>query len=247
VSRIVDLLFVGGGINGAAITRDAAGRGIATYLAKKRHYVSGASSASSKLIHGGLRYLEHGEFRLVRQSLREREVLLRLVPHLVRPLRFLVPITRGQSKPAWMMRTGLWLYDQLAARRALAPSGRLRTPEAKAFPRLRRQYLRAVRHYPDCWRDDARLTLACQLDARDRGADPLDFPKRWWPLCLQSNSNTHSKPKTRATRRISCIVAPSSSSNSIRRRASASLVGSASGRVTPHKLGDWHECHRSAD
>lgn len=172
MSRIVDLLFVGGGINGAAITRDAAGRGIATYLAKKRHYVSGASSASSKLIHGGLRYLEHGEFRLVRQSLREREVLLRLVPHLVRPLRFPVPITRGQSKPAWMMRTGLWLYDQLAARRALAPSGRLRTPEAKAFPRLRRQYLRAVRHYPDCWRDDARLTLACQLDARDRGADP---------------------------------------------------------------------------
>ena len=171
VSRIVDLLIVGGGINGAAIARDAAGRGIATYLAEQRDYASGTSSASSKLIHGGLRYLEHGEFRLVRQSLREREVLMRLAPHLVRPLRFLVPITRGQPKPAWMVRTGLWLYDRLAARRALAPSGRLRAAEADAVPHLRRQGLRAVLHYPDCWSDDARLTLACLLDARDRGAD----------------------------------------------------------------------------
>ena len=96
---------------------------------------------------------------------------MRLAPHLVRPLRFLVPITRGQSKPAWMMRTGLWLYDQLAARRTLAPSGRLRAAEANAIPRLRRRGLRAVLHYPDCWCDDARLTLACLLDARDRGAD----------------------------------------------------------------------------
>ena len=148
VSRIVDLLIVGGGINGAAIARDAAGRGIATYLAEQRDYASGTSSASSKLIHGGLRYLEHGEFRLVRQSLREREVLMRLAPHLVRPLRFLVPITRGQPKPAWMVRTGLWLYDRLAARRALAPSGRLRAAEADAVPHLRRQGLRAVLHYP---------------------------------------------------------------------------------------------------
>jgi glycerol-3-phosphate dehydrogenase len=130
----------------------------------------------SKLVHGRLRYLEHGELRLVGQSLRKREVLLRLAPHLVRSLRFLVLITRGQSKPAWIMRTGLWLYDQLTLRRALAPSGRLRPPEAKAFPRLCRQYLRAFRHYPDCWFDDTRLTLACQLEARDRGADP-ELPK----------------------------------------------------------------------
>lgn len=119
-----------------------------------------------------MRYLEYGELRLVRQSLREREVLLRLAPHLVRSLRFLVPITRGQSKPAWIMRTGLWFYDQLTSRRALAPSGWLRTLEAKAFPLLRRQYLRAVRHYPDRWCDGARMTLACQLDARDCGVDP---------------------------------------------------------------------------
>jgi len=166
-----DLLVIGGGINGAAVARDGAGRGLRVVLAERNDYASATSSASSKLIHGGLRYLEHFEFSLVRESLRERETMLRIAPHLTRPLRFLLPITAGQSRPAWMVWLGLKLYDALSGRQLLARSGRLSRDEVVALPRLRKEHLRAVLHYPDCWVDDARLVLETLLDARTRGAD----------------------------------------------------------------------------
>ena len=168
---IHDLLVVGGGINGAAVARDAAGRGLSVYLAEAGDYAHATSSASSKLIHGGIRYLEQMEFRLVRESLHEREVLMRMAPHLVFPLEFLVPVMEDQPRPAWMVRLGLWLYDRLSGRRLLGPSGRLSAAEVAAIPRLRKARLRGVLHYPDCWTDDSRLTLETLLDARARGAD----------------------------------------------------------------------------
>lgn len=166
-----DLVVIGGGINGAAVARDAAGRGLKVLLAEAADYAGATSSASSKLIHGGIRYLEQYEFRLVRESLHERETLMRIAPHLVYPLRFLVPVTRGQPRPAWMVRLGLVLYDLLSGRRLLEKTGRLSTSAASAVPRLHMEGVRAVLHYPDCWTDDARLTLETLLDARARGAD----------------------------------------------------------------------------
>ncbi|TDP48805.1 glycerol-3-phosphate dehydrogenase [Zavarzinia compransoris] len=166
-----DLVVIGGGINGAAVARDAAGRGLRVLLAEANDYASATSSASSKLIHGGIRYLEQYEFRLVRESLHERETLMKLAPHLVFPLQFLVPVTRGQPRPAWVVRLGLFLYDMLSGRRLLAKTGRLTRAARDRVPRLRPDSVRAVLHYPDCWTDDARLTLETLLDARKRGAD----------------------------------------------------------------------------
>src|SRR4051794_34834519 len=116
-----DLIVVGGGINGTGIARDAAGRGLRVLLCEKDDLAEGTSSRSSKLVHGGLRYLEHGEFRLVRESLIEREVLLRAAPHIIRPLRFVLPHGPGQ-RPAWLIRVGLLLYDHLGGRELLPPS-----------------------------------------------------------------------------------------------------------------------------
>src|SRR6185503_9983657 len=116
-----DLLVVGGGINGAGIARDAAGRGLSVILAEKNDLASATSSWSSKLIHGGLRYLEQYEFRLVREALQEREVMLRLAPHIIRPLMFVLPHD-ASMRPVWMIRTGLWLYDHLGGRITLPGS-----------------------------------------------------------------------------------------------------------------------------
>src|SRR2546430_17022261 len=107
-----DLAIVGGGINGVGIARDAAGRGLRVLLVEQNDLASGTSSASTKLIHGGLRYLEHGWFRLVREALAQREVLLRTAPHLVRPMRFVLPVEPGM-RPAWMLRLGRRIYDHL--------------------------------------------------------------------------------------------------------------------------------------
>ncbi len=167
----VDLFIVGGGINGAAVARDAAGRGLKVMLAERGDYACATSSASSKLIHGGLRYLEKFEIPLVRESLREREIMLRIAPHLTRPLRFLVPITGQQKRPAWLVRIALLLYDFLSGRQLLAASGRLDRHEISRLPRLRKADLADVLHYADCWVDDARLVLETLLDARARGAD----------------------------------------------------------------------------
>jgi len=163
-----DLLIIGGGINGVGIARDAAGRGLSVLLLERGDLAGATSSASSKLIHGGLRYLEQGALRLVRESLAEREVLLAAAPHLVRPLRFVLPVLRG-ARPAWMLRLGLMLYDHLGGRERLAPARRLtRGRDAELEP------LQTAVHvgfeYSDCWTDDARLVVTNAIDARERGA-----------------------------------------------------------------------------
>ncbi|WP_108682876.1 glycerol-3-phosphate dehydrogenase [Methyloceanibacter sp. wino2] len=170
-SSSVDIVIVGGGIHGAAIARDAAGRGLKVMLAEREDYASFTSSASSKLAHGGLRYLEHMEFGLVRESLSERAGLLKTAPHLVSPLKFLLPIFDWQKRSAWFVHTGLALYDLLSLGGEMPGSGRLSQSDVEALPHLRQDHLKAVLHYHDAHADDARLTLSAALDARARGAD----------------------------------------------------------------------------
>ena len=167
----VDLVVIGGGINGAGIARDAAGRGLSVILCEKDDLAQGTSSRSGKLIHGGLRYLEYYEFRLVREALIEREVLLAAAPHIVWPMRFVLPHSPGQ-RPAWLVRLGLFLYDHLGGRRKLPGCRNLdltRDPEGKP---IRGEFRRAF-EYSDCWVDDARLVVLNALDARERGATVL--------------------------------------------------------------------------
>ena len=163
-----DVLVVGGGINGAGIARDAAGRGLCVVLCEKDDLAGHTSSASSKLIHGGLRYLEHYEFGLVRKSLIEREVLLRSAPHIMWPLRFVMPHDRGQ-RPAWMIRAGLYLYDSLARREFLPGSEAVSLRCHQAGRGLKPEFTRGF-VYSDGWVDDARLVVLNAIDARERGA-----------------------------------------------------------------------------
>jgi len=170
-----DILIVGGGINGAAIARDAAGRGLRVVLCEKDDLAQHTSSASSKLIHGGLRYLEHYEFGLVRKALLEREVLLRSAPHIMRPLRFVMPHDRGQgggNRPAWLIRAGLFLYDRLARREFLPGSHAVDLRAHPAGAALQAQYTRGF-VYSDGWVDDARLVVLNAVDAYERGATIL--------------------------------------------------------------------------
>jgi len=173
-AQSVDVLVIGGGIHGAAVARDAAGRGVKVMLAEKGDYAAATSSASSKLIHGGLRYLEQLELKLVRESLVERAGLLKTAPHLVAPMRFLLPIYSWQKRPAFLMHAGLALYDLLSIGDGLPSSGRLDAAGIAKLPRLRQENLRSVLHYHDCQTEDARLVLAVLLDARARGADVLN-------------------------------------------------------------------------
>lgn len=166
-----DLLVIGGGINGTGIARDAAGRGMSVVLAEKDDLASHTSSASTKLVHGGLRYLEHYEFRLVRESLREREVLLRIAPHIVRPLRFVLPHDEG-LRPRWMLRLGLFLYDRLGGNRSLPGSHALDLSAPPHDAILKDRFVHGFA-YSDCWVDDARLVVLNALDARERGARVL--------------------------------------------------------------------------
>jgi len=163
-----DLLVVGGGINGAGIARDAAGRGLSVLLCDKDDLGAHTSSASSKLIHGGLRYLEHREFGLVRKALREREILLKSAPHIMRPLRFVMPHD-GAGRPAWLIRAGLFLYDRLARREFLPPSAMLELGAHRAGAPLKPEFTRAFA-YSDGWVDDARLVVLNAVDAHERGA-----------------------------------------------------------------------------
>ncbi|WP_019139927.1 glycerol-3-phosphate dehydrogenase [Noviherbaspirillum massiliense] len=163
-----DLLVVGGGINGAGIARDAAGRGLSVVLCEKDDLASHTSSASTKLIHGGLRYLEHYEFRLVRKALIEREVLLRSAPHIMRPLRFVMPHDQGQ-RPGWMIRAGLFLYDSLARRELLPASQGVDLRRHGAGKPLKKAYTRGFA-YSDGWVDDARLVVLNAMDAAEKGA-----------------------------------------------------------------------------
>jgi glycerol-3-phosphate dehydrogenase len=171
LTQSFDLLVIGGGIHGAAVARDAAGRGLKVMLAERGDYASATSSSSSKLIHGGLRYLEHLELSLVRESLVERAGLLKTAPHLVAPIRFLLPIYGWQKRQALRLRAGLAIYDVLSFGDGLPASGRLDDDDIAQLPRLRQEDLTTVLHYHDCMTDDARLTLAVLLDARARGAD----------------------------------------------------------------------------
>lgn len=163
-----DVLIVGGGINGAGIARDAAGRGLSVVLCEKDDLAQHTSSASTKLIHGGLRYLEHYEFNLVRKALIEREVLLRAAPHIMWPMRFVMPHDRGQ-RPAWMIRAGLYLYDFLAKREILPGSGAIDLRTHAAGKPLKPEFTRGF-IYSDGWVDDARLVVLNARDAADRGA-----------------------------------------------------------------------------
>ena len=165
---VVDLCVIGGGINGVGIARDAAGRGLAVLLAERDDLACATSSASSKLIHGGLRYLEQYQFRLVRESLAEREVLLAAAPHLIRPLRFVLPLHAG-LRPAWMIRLGLFFYDHIGGRGTLPPTRTLRRGRDAALEPLAPACSRAF-EYSDCWADDARLVAVNAMDARERGA-----------------------------------------------------------------------------
>ncbi|MCG6659033.1 glycerol-3-phosphate dehydrogenase [Halomonas campisalis] len=165
---LLDLFVIGGGINGTGIANDAAGRGLSVALCEQADLASATSSASSKLIHGGLRYLEHREFRLVGEALRERERLLDKAPHIIWPLRFILP-HRADLRPAWMVRAGLFLYDHLGRRRRLPGSRSLRFgPDAPLKPDIVRGF-----EYSDCWVDDARLVLLNALQARQQGAEVL--------------------------------------------------------------------------
>lgn len=165
---MVDLLIVGGGINGAGIARDATGRGLSVLLVEQDDLASHTSSASTKLIHGGLRYLEYGEFRLVRESLIERERLLGMAPHIIWPLEFVLPQTQS-PRPAWMVRLGLFLYDNLGGREKLPGTRTVKLESsplgAGLSPRAGKAFV-----YSDCWVEDSRLVVLNAMDAAVRGA-----------------------------------------------------------------------------
>lgn len=164
----IDVLIVGGGINGAGIARDAAGRGLRVCLLEQADLAAFTSSASTKLIHGGLRYLEYGEIRLVREALIERERLLAIAPHLVHPLRFVLPHV-PELRPRWEIRLGLLLYDHLGGRRNLAASRAIRLDRDPAGRALLPQFAHGFM-YSDCRVDDSRLVVLNALDAAERGA-----------------------------------------------------------------------------
>jgi len=163
-----DLAIIGGGINGAGIARDAAGRGLRVLLVEQSDLGSGTSSASTKLIHGGLRYLEHRWFRLVREALAEREVLLRMAPHLIRPMRFVLPHEAGM-RPAWVLRLGLFLYDHLGGRKLLPGTRTIDLTRDPLGGPLKAGYRKGF-EYSDCQTDDSRLVVLNALDAAERGA-----------------------------------------------------------------------------
>ena len=165
---LYDLAIIGGGINGAGIARDAAGRGWSVHLCEQGDLASATSSASTKLIHGGLRYLEHYEFRLVREALMEREILWAIAPHIVWPLRFVLPHHRG-LRPAWLLRLGLFLYDHIGGRRALPATATLNLRQDPAGATLKPEFTRGF-EYSDCWVEDSRLVVLNARDAADRGA-----------------------------------------------------------------------------
>lgn len=167
---ILDLIVVGGGINGAGIAADAAGRGLAVGLYETKDFASATSSASSKLIHGGLRYLEHYEFRLVGEALAEREILLKKAPHIAKPMRFRLP-HRPFLRPAWMIRAGLFLYDHLGKRTSLPASQKI----ALDAGIVTKSDMTVGFEYSDCWVDDARLVILNAIQAQQKGAEVRNY------------------------------------------------------------------------
>jgi glycerol-3-phosphate dehydrogenase len=163
-----DLAIIGGGINGVGIARDAVGRGLSVLLVEQNDLASGTSSASTKLIHGGLRYLEQGAFRLVREALAEREVMLRMAPHVIRPMRFVLPAHPG-LRSALLLRIGLFVYDHLGGRKILPATTSLDLSDHALGMPLKPRFRRGF-EYSDCWVDDARLVVLNAVDAAERGA-----------------------------------------------------------------------------
>lgn len=163
-----DVFVIGGGVNGTGIARDAAGRGYSVFLAEMNDLASGTSSAATKLVHGGLRYLEHYKFKLVHESLAEREVLWAAAPHIIRPLRFVLPHHKG-LRPAWFLRLGLVVYDYLGGRKLLPATKTLDLRKDETGKPLKAGYSTAF-EYSDCWVDDARLVTLYAKDAAERGA-----------------------------------------------------------------------------
>ena len=194
-----DLLVIGGGINGAGIARDAAGRGLAVCLVEKDDLANATSSASTKLIHGGLRYLEHYEFRLVRESLIERERLLQMAPHIIWPMRFVLPHDEG-LRPSWMLRLGLFLYDHLGGRKILPGTTSVNLRESP-HARVLKERLTKGWEYSDCWVEDSRLVVLNCMDAKERGADirtrtecvGLDRRKDRWIATLRTPDGSEDK------------------------------------------------------
>ena len=170
MDRIYDLAIIGGGVNGCGIARDAAGRGNSVFLCEMNDLASGTSSWSTKLVHGGLRYLEYYEFRLVREALIEREILWQIAPHIIRPLRFVLPHHAG-LRPAWLLRLGLFLYDHIGGRHLLPATRSLDlTRDVVGKPLIPGRYTKGF-EYSDCFVDDARLVALTARDAADRGAE----------------------------------------------------------------------------
>jgi len=198
-----DLLIVGGGVNGVGIARDAAGRGLKVCLVEKGDLAGATSSASSKLVHGGLRYLETYEFRLVRESLGERETLLAMAPHIIWPMRFVLPVDQGM-RPAWMLRIGLFIYDHLAKRNILKPTKRLNLRKTQQGKCLNARLTTGF-EYSDCWVDDARLVALNAVDAAARGADirtrtecvALERAPDHWSATLQAADGTQTPAMAR--------------------------------------------------
>ena len=169
--KTMDVLVIGGGVNGAGIARDLAGRGLTVMLCEKDDLASATSSASTKLIHGGLRYLEYKKFKLVREALIEREVLLRSAPHIIWPMTFILP-HHSKLRPWWLIRLGLFLYDHLGGRKILPSSKGLSFAGTKFGVPLKQSFKRGF-SYADCWVDDARLVVLNALDAYEKGAQVL--------------------------------------------------------------------------
>ena len=203
MSGVFDIAIIGGGIHGCGVARDAAGRGFSVLLCEQDDLGGATSAASTKLVHGGLRYLEHGALRLVREALGEREALLRAAPHLIRPLRFVMPPGR---RPAWLLRCGLLLYDMLARRDILPGSETIDLRRHPAGEPLKAQRRRRAFCYSDCWADDARLVIANAIAAREAGADirigvKVEQARRdggQWRLFLKSKSGGASEARARA-------------------------------------------------
>ncbi|MDB5653257.1 MAG: hypothetical protein JWQ94_870 [Tardiphaga sp.] len=170
VGPVFDLAIIGGGVNGCGIARDAVGRGNSVFLCEMNDLASGTSSWSTKLVHGGLRYLEYYDFRLVRHALLEREILWAMAPHIIRPLRFVLPHHAG-LRPAWLLRLGLFLYDHIGGRKLLPPTRTLDLSRDEVGKPLAPGRFKRGFEYSDCFVDDARLVVLTARDAVDRGAD----------------------------------------------------------------------------
>ena len=199
-----DLFVIGGGINGCGIARDASGRGLKVFLAEQGDLASGTSSASTKLIHGGLRYLEHYEFRLVREALIEREVLLKAAPHIIWPLRFVLPHHKG-LRPWPILRMGLFLYDHLGGRKILPPTRTVDLRQDATGQPLKDEFTRGY-EYSDCWVEDARLVVLNARDAQGKGAVIRTRTKctsarrveGMWELTIVSDGGAEEKIRARA-------------------------------------------------